>query len=287
MASRLRQSSWWLIGRVAVIVLMLSACTSTSGGFPAFPDLAGAIGWSSGDPVQGREFVPVSELRQQEAGEVGASASMVKVERPAENAASSGEDEMNWLRFFGLDEFFGPSSSPPEELEKTDLPRAVETAGSQEEVAEGTKPDGTGAPPGTASGTSNASVPGEPTVSTGQEPASTDPAPEADHEDGAEPPPLPLAASTLVEELPIWSARRGETLRQVLARWSEEAEWRLAWEARWDYPVRADALFEGAFVTAAGNAVRAFARVVPTPYADFYPDNRVVVVTAQETENVR
>ncbi len=241
-------------GRVLAVVA-LSGCSAFSGDPQGFPDFD-LSGWWEESPARDSGFVSVAELRRRDTA---------KAESP-----SPVEEETSWLRIFRFDNG----------EERSAVASVVGADGGMTETT---------AVPETVGDLSADIIPVEPDGSASSAPAAPTAAPDQEAEDGPVPAPLPLTVPTPapVVEQPIWSARRGETLRQVLERWAEKAEWRLAWEARWDYPVRANASFAGGFVQAAGGVVRAFARVVPAPYADFYPDNRVVVVSTQETENVR
>lgn len=83
----------------------------------------------------------------------------------------------------------------------------------------------------------------------------------------------------VVEEVEEWRAVAGKTLQEVLAEWSEESGWALAWQSERDYPLRASASFYGDFETAAGNLLRAFSVAEPPVRATMYRGNRVIVVT--------
>ncbi|SMF26949.1 Toxin co-regulated pilus biosynthesis protein Q [Tistlia consotensis] len=81
-----------------------------------------------------------------------------------------------------------------------------------------------------------------------------------------------------------WVATRGQTLRQVLDRWTRAAGWVLAWPEDGDYDIMADASFGGSIADAAECLVNAFASATPPPWAKIYETNRVIVVEAPAPE---
>ncbi|MDM7481614.1 MAG: toxin co-regulated pilus biosynthesis Q family protein [Halomonas sp.] len=78
----------------------------------------------------------------------------------------------------------------------------------------------------------------------------------------------------------VFEARRGDTLRSTLQRWSEQAGWQpLAWllEADADYELQASATFGGDFVTSVQALVDALGSQVPLR-VQFHHGNRLLVV---------
>ena len=82
-----------------------------------------------------------------------------------------------------------------------------------------------------------------------------------------------------------WLAEEGQSLRDLLNQWSEEAGWRLIWKTNRNYILNAGAMFRGSFADVASALVRAFARARPAPVATFYKGNRVLVIETLEDEN--
>ncbi|MBR3662491.1 MAG: toxin co-regulated pilus biosynthesis Q family protein [Alphaproteobacteria bacterium] len=82
-----------------------------------------------------------------------------------------------------------------------------------------------------------------------------------------------------------WLAEEGQSLKDLLSAWSEEAGWRLIWKTNRNYTLNAGAMFRGNFADVASALVRAFARARPAPIATFYKGNRVLVVETMEDEN--
>lgn len=82
-----------------------------------------------------------------------------------------------------------------------------------------------------------------------------------------------------------WLAEEGQSLKDLLTSWSEEAGWRLIWKTNRNYTLNAGAMFRGNFADVASALVRAFARARPAPIATFYKGNRVLVIETMEDEN--
>ena len=82
-----------------------------------------------------------------------------------------------------------------------------------------------------------------------------------------------------------WLAEEGQSLKNLLTAWSEEAGWRLIWKTNRNYTLNAGAMFRGNFADVSSALVRAFARARPAPIATFYKGNRVLVIETMEDEN--
>lgn len=82
-----------------------------------------------------------------------------------------------------------------------------------------------------------------------------------------------------------WLAEEGQSLKELLTAWSDEAGWRLIWKTNRNYTLNAGAMFRGNFADVASALIRAFARARPAPIATFYKGNRVLVVETMEDEN--
>ncbi|MBQ8481873.1 MAG: TcpQ domain-containing protein [Alphaproteobacteria bacterium] len=82
-----------------------------------------------------------------------------------------------------------------------------------------------------------------------------------------------------------WLAEEGQSLKELLTMWSDEAGWRLIWKTNRNYTLNAGAMFRGNFADVASALIRAFARARPAPVATFYKGNRVLVVETMEDEN--
>lgn len=97
----------------------------------------------------------------------------------------------------------------------------------------------------------------------------------------------PEAMPTTIEENANkdWLAEEGQSLKNLLTQWSDEAGWRLIWKTNRNYTLNAGAMFRGNFADVASALVRAFARARPAPIATFYKGNRVLVIETMEDEN--
>lgn len=86
-------------------------------------------------------------------------------------------------------------------------------------------------------------------------------------------------------EIMVWDAQEGDTLRELLTKWSALAGWKLLWNTNRNYTLSAGAMFKGKFTDVSSALIRAFARARPAPIATFYKGNRVIVVETMENEN--
>lgn len=87
------------------------------------------------------------------------------------------------------------------------------------------------------------------------------------------------------KDIMVWDAKEGDTLRELLTRWSALAGWKLLWNTNRNYTLSAGVMFKGKFTDVSSALVRAFARARPAPIATFYKGNRVIVVETMENEN--
>ena len=62
-----------------------------------------------------------------------------------------------------------------------------------------------------------------------------------------------------------WLAEEGQSLKELLTMWSDEAGWRLIWKTNRNYTLNAGAMFRGNFADVASALIRAFARARPAP----------------------
>ncbi len=86
-------------------------------------------------------------------------------------------------------------------------------------------------------------------------------------------------------EIMVWDAKEGDTLRELLTKWSALAGWKLLWNTNRNYTLSAGVMFKGKFTDVSSALIRAFARARPAPIATFYKGNRVIVVETMENEN--
>ena len=86
-------------------------------------------------------------------------------------------------------------------------------------------------------------------------------------------------------EILTWDAKEGDTLRELLTRWSSLSGWKLLWNTNRNYTLSAGVMFKGKFTDVSSALIRAFARARPAPIATFYKGNRVIVVETMENEN--
>lgn len=86
-------------------------------------------------------------------------------------------------------------------------------------------------------------------------------------------------------EILTWDAQEGDTLRELLTKWSSLSGWKLLWNTNRNYTLSAGVMFKGKFTDVSSALIRAFARARPAPIATFYKGNRVIVVETMENEN--
>lgn len=75
-----------------------------------------------------------------------------------------------------------------------------------------------------------------------------------------------------------WAVHSGETLSQLLHRWSDDAGYKIVYQANVDYVLQADVVIRGTFSEAAGQVIESFANASPPITADYYLGNKVIVV---------
>ncbi len=104
------------------------------------------------------------------------------------------------------------------------------------------------------------------------------------------PAPLPIAPSVPVANpaTPVapnaWRAEAGATLDQVLYSWAKIAGWEVVYDANYLYPLSAGGTFAGTFEEAVASLLSGFAHASPPIVGKLYTGNKVLVITAQETE---
>jgi hypothetical protein len=75
-----------------------------------------------------------------------------------------------------------------------------------------------------------------------------------------------------------FSVSTGDDLRAVMARWSQASGWTLVWHSDYAFQIAGSARFSGGFVDAVGALMAAMQEARPSPVADIYRENCVVVV---------
>lgn len=71
----------------------------------------------------------------------------------------------------------------------------------------------------------------------------------------------------------------GYDLRVTLESWAAATGWTVNWQSEFKYQIEADATFQGDFVQATTDLIRAMSDARPTITVDFYSANRVVVIS--------
>lgn len=71
----------------------------------------------------------------------------------------------------------------------------------------------------------------------------------------------------------------GYDLRVTLESWAAATGWTVNWQSEFKYQIEADATFQGDFVQATTDLIKAMSEARPTITVDFYAANRVVVIS--------
>jgi hypothetical protein len=71
----------------------------------------------------------------------------------------------------------------------------------------------------------------------------------------------------------------GYDLRVTLESWAAATGWTVNWQSEFKYQIEADATFQGDFVQATTDLIKAMSAARPTITVDFYAANRVVVIS--------
>lgn len=75
-----------------------------------------------------------------------------------------------------------------------------------------------------------------------------------------------------------WVITEGQYLSDLLRRWSEAAGWDLVWRTQADFLIESNVSMHATFPEAVGKVVESFRNASPAISADFFFDNKVVVV---------
>jgi hypothetical protein len=107
--------------------------------------------------------------------------------------------------------------------------------------------------------------------------------PPAQEAAAASAPPAPAPAA--ISAVPAWSGTKGQTLRDVLKKWSDTAGVELYWAIDYDYRLPDDVGYPGAYDEAVGKLLDRFSTVRPQPYGQLHQSNegpRVLVVKSYD-----
>ncbi len=78
----------------------------------------------------------------------------------------------------------------------------------------------------------------------------------------------------------------GYMLHGTLSTWAEATGWKVVWDSQHDYLIEANATFEGDFVKASSELVRAMRDARPQITVDYYQGNKVLVVSNKLSDEV-
>jgi Toxin co-regulated pilus biosynthesis protein Q len=75
-----------------------------------------------------------------------------------------------------------------------------------------------------------------------------------------------------------WSVKIGDDLEGVLRRWAKRAGWHIVWHSENRFEIAGNAHFPSTFVESVSQLMDAMQDARPSPVANIYPENRVIVV---------
>lgn len=95
-------------------------------------------------------------------------------------------------------------------------------------------------------------------------------------------PSTPMVVKRIMPTLPSWSAAQGQTLRQVVENWAQQAGYQLVWDANYDYPIRAKLQFNLPFIEAIQRLFNAYLFADRPFLVDVYQQQKLVYVRAKD-----
>jgi len=72
-----------------------------------------------------------------------------------------------------------------------------------------------------------------------------------------------------------WIARKGETLRQTLTAWSEQAGVSLVWSSEYDYPLQTDVRIQANYADTVRTLLAGFSKAQPRPIGRLFKNDKV------------
>lgn len=93
---------------------------------------------------------------------------------------------------------------------------------------------------------------------------------------------IPVVNKKMMPILPIWSATQGQTLREVIENWAQQAGYQLVWDANYDYPIRAKLQFNLPFIDAIQRLFNAYLFADRPFLVDVYQHQKLVYVRAKD-----
>ena len=76
-----------------------------------------------------------------------------------------------------------------------------------------------------------------------------------------------------------WTVRPDEDLQAVLQAWTKKAGWHLQWQSDYNFTIGGSATFHSRFNVAVGSLMSGMQESRPSPVAEVYPENCVLIVT--------
>ena len=85
-----------------------------------------------------------------------------------------------------------------------------------------------------------------------------------------------------------WSVSRGDTLRDVLTRWTKMSGAELYWSIDYDYRISSNAVFSGSFSDAVGQLLDQFKKARPQPYGKLHQGegrSKILIISSYDVPN--
>jgi hypothetical protein len=84
--------------------------------------------------------------------------------------------------------------------------------------------------------------------------------------------PMPQSDLTTSKD---WEGRKGETLRQTLTNWSEQAGVSLVWSSEYDFPLQTDIRIQAAYADGVRTLLAGFSKAQPRPIGRLFKNDKV------------
>lgn len=83
----------------------------------------------------------------------------------------------------------------------------------------------------------------------------------------------------VVSSTQTWIISSNKKLSETFREWSKRTDWEIIWNTSYDYPIMADAKFEGDFVQAVTTLIGSMENAKPAIKASFFKGNKKVIIT--------
>jgi hypothetical protein len=107
------------------------------------------------------------------------------------------------------------------------------------------------------------------------------PARAADFDHPAANPSQPYAAPSCAGGGPVgvWTVKPDDDLQKTLDQWAHRSGWHIQWQSQYNFTIGGPATFRTRFTSAVGALLSAMQEARPSPVADVWRDNCVIVIS--------